>query len=189
MTSISSIKNSIEAVSSENLPATSTIAAQEQHDTPIKKTTWQKLFPVMACGAGLFSDGYINNVSDLEYSSEHSIYLAHARSLRILHAMFTIPKFSIAFEKFLTILRSSDQYQPFSPKSMGRSTQSQTLARTFLPLLSLAQSLDSYSSATQAINGLAPAHSWLPQLSLFSSPRLVLDHMDGRAVSKACSWL
>lgn len=28
------------------------------------KTLWQRLWPVMACGAGLFSDGYINNVSD-----------------------------------------------------------------------------------------------------------------------------
>ena len=26
------------------------------------KTRWEKLWPVMACGAGLFSDGYINNV-------------------------------------------------------------------------------------------------------------------------------
>jgi hypothetical protein len=26
------------------------------------KTYWQRLWPVMACGAGLFSDGYINNV-------------------------------------------------------------------------------------------------------------------------------
>lgn len=24
---------------------------------------WKKIIPVMACGAGLFSDGYINNVS------------------------------------------------------------------------------------------------------------------------------
>lgn len=27
------------------------------------KTFWQNLLPVMTCGAGLFSDGYINNVS------------------------------------------------------------------------------------------------------------------------------
>lgn len=30
----------------------------------IPKNRWQRLWPVMACGAGLFSDGYINNVSD-----------------------------------------------------------------------------------------------------------------------------
>jgi len=24
--------------------------------------TWKKMMPVIACGAGLFSDGYINNV-------------------------------------------------------------------------------------------------------------------------------
>lgn len=27
-----------------------------------KKPFWESLLPVMACGAGLFSDGYINNV-------------------------------------------------------------------------------------------------------------------------------
>jgi hypothetical protein len=32
-------------------------------DTP--KTRWERLWPVMACGAGLFSDGYINNVCNL----------------------------------------------------------------------------------------------------------------------------
>lgn len=29
----------------------------------VHKSFWQRLWPVMACGAGLFSDGYINNVS------------------------------------------------------------------------------------------------------------------------------
>jgi hypothetical protein len=27
-----------------------------------KKSFWKSILPVMACGAGLFSDGYINNV-------------------------------------------------------------------------------------------------------------------------------
>jgi hypothetical protein len=27
-----------------------------------QKNTWKKLMPVIACGAGLFSDGYLNNV-------------------------------------------------------------------------------------------------------------------------------
>lgn len=27
------------------------------------KNRWAKLWPVMACGAGLFSDGYVNNAS------------------------------------------------------------------------------------------------------------------------------
>ena len=31
----------------------------------IPKNRWEKIWPVMACGAGLFSDGYINNVSQL----------------------------------------------------------------------------------------------------------------------------
>ena len=29
----------------------------------IPKNTWERIWPVLACGAGLFSDGYINNVS------------------------------------------------------------------------------------------------------------------------------
>lgn len=29
------------------------------------KSTWQRTWPVIACGAGLFSDGYINGVSIL----------------------------------------------------------------------------------------------------------------------------
>lgn len=32
----------------------------------IPKNRWERLWPVMACGAGLFSDGYINNVSELQ---------------------------------------------------------------------------------------------------------------------------
>ena len=28
----------------------------------IPKTRWQRIWPAMACGSGLFSDGYINNV-------------------------------------------------------------------------------------------------------------------------------
>ncbi len=28
----------------------------------INKSRWERLWPVLACGAGLFSDGYINNV-------------------------------------------------------------------------------------------------------------------------------
>jgi hypothetical protein len=30
--------------------------------TEIPEHRWERLWPVMACGAGLFSDGYINNV-------------------------------------------------------------------------------------------------------------------------------
>jgi hypothetical protein len=31
--------------------------------TEIPKSKWERLWPVLACGSGLFSDGYINNVS------------------------------------------------------------------------------------------------------------------------------
>lgn len=32
------------------------------------KSTWQRTWPVIACGAGLFSDGYINGVSGFHSS-------------------------------------------------------------------------------------------------------------------------
>lgn len=32
------------------------------------KSFWNKIWPVMACGAGLFSDGYINNVRSFSSS-------------------------------------------------------------------------------------------------------------------------
>jgi hypothetical protein len=28
----------------------------------VPKTTWERIWPALACGSGLFSDGYINNV-------------------------------------------------------------------------------------------------------------------------------
>lgn len=32
----------------------------------IDKGKWERLWPVIACGAGLFSDGYLNNVRQLQ---------------------------------------------------------------------------------------------------------------------------
>lgn len=29
----------------------------------LPKSRWERIWPAMACGSGLFSDGYINNVS------------------------------------------------------------------------------------------------------------------------------
>jgi hypothetical protein len=40
-------------------------SADSQNNDPlaeIPKTRWERLWPAMACGSGLFSDGYINNV-------------------------------------------------------------------------------------------------------------------------------
>lgn len=40
-------------------------SSPQNHEDPlanIPKTKWEKLWPAMACGSGLFSDGYINNV-------------------------------------------------------------------------------------------------------------------------------
>ena len=32
----------------------------------VEKGRWERLWPVIACGAGLFSDGYLNNVRRLQ---------------------------------------------------------------------------------------------------------------------------
>lgn len=32
----------------------------------VDKGRWERLWPVIACGAGLFSDGYLNNVRQLQ---------------------------------------------------------------------------------------------------------------------------
>lgn len=38
------------------------VQAQELENNT--KSRWDRSWPVIACGAGLFSDGYLNNVSD-----------------------------------------------------------------------------------------------------------------------------
>lgn len=41
---------------------------QNVDDDPLANTgknRWEKIWPAMACGAGLFSDGYVNNVIKL----------------------------------------------------------------------------------------------------------------------------
>lgn len=42
---------------------TGTEIQAEESLTDANKSLWQKVFPVFAGGAGLFSDGYLNNVS------------------------------------------------------------------------------------------------------------------------------
>ena len=39
-----------------------TTAVTQHEGLTLGKTNWKNLIPVIACGAGLFSDGYINNV-------------------------------------------------------------------------------------------------------------------------------
>lgn len=34
---------------------------------PPEKTQWERLWPVFACGAGLYSDGYLNGVCSMLY--------------------------------------------------------------------------------------------------------------------------
>jgi len=43
-------------------------AADPVYDAPLQdteKTWWQRRAPVIACGSGLFSDGYLNGVRDI----------------------------------------------------------------------------------------------------------------------------
>jgi hypothetical protein len=37
-----------------------------------EKSKWERLWPVIACGAGLFSDGYLNNVRPAKATILHS---------------------------------------------------------------------------------------------------------------------
>lgn len=49
----------------ESATETHVDSASDQSPDPLadtSKSRWERLWPVMACGAGLFSDGYINNV-------------------------------------------------------------------------------------------------------------------------------
>lgn len=39
---------------------------------PPEKSKWQRLWPVFACGAGLYSDGYLNGVCSLSASFENT---------------------------------------------------------------------------------------------------------------------
>ena len=46
-----------------NSPPTDVNAAPAYDDTPIErgeKSRWERSWPTIACGAGLFSDGYLN---------------------------------------------------------------------------------------------------------------------------------
>lgn len=39
---------------------------------PIEKGRWERLWPVIACGAGLFSDGYLNGVCTTKHNAAKS---------------------------------------------------------------------------------------------------------------------
>lgn len=43
-------------------PALEAVAERKHSFTEIEKSKWDRLWPVFACGAGLFSDGYLNGV-------------------------------------------------------------------------------------------------------------------------------
>jgi len=54
-------------------PAVGTESGSDLQNDPlaeVPKSRWERLWPVMACGAGLFSDGYINNVRTIVMGSQ-----------------------------------------------------------------------------------------------------------------------
>lgn len=46
----------------KNEPSAEEVAKRKYSLTSTDKTRWQRMWPVIACGAGLFSDGYLNGV-------------------------------------------------------------------------------------------------------------------------------
>lgn len=54
----------------------------------LQKSRWDRLWPVMACGAGLFSDGYINNVNPNAPSLLGIILTSSGYWFRLYHAWF-----------------------------------------------------------------------------------------------------
>lgn len=65
-----------------------TYTTQEPTESPevvpldqIPKGRWERSWPVIACGAGLFSDGYLNGVRSPILPSVSAIYVARYCSL------------------------------------------------------------------------------------------------------------
>lgn len=54
----------------------------------VDKGRWERLWPVIACGAGLFSDGYLNNVRQLHFPSD---ILSNEASLATMHLATALP--------------------------------------------------------------------------------------------------
>ena len=42
-----------------------------------KKSRWERSWPTIACGAGLFSDGYLNQVCYVPHAQPHNYTVPH----------------------------------------------------------------------------------------------------------------
>jgi hypothetical protein len=49
-----------------------------------EKGRWERLWPVIACGAGLFSDGYLNNVRIFQCSNSERNHIRIHSAINIL---------------------------------------------------------------------------------------------------------
>lgn len=60
-------RNKKDTAEANDLAVNSTDSSAQNIDplADLPKTRWERLWPAMACGSGLFSDGYINNVCQL----------------------------------------------------------------------------------------------------------------------------
>lgn len=64
-------RNKKDTAEANDLAVNSTDSSAQNIDplADLPKTKWERLWPAMACGSGLFSDGYINNVCQLSAQS------------------------------------------------------------------------------------------------------------------------
>lgn len=68
--------------------------SESEDDGVNRRNTWQRLVPVIACGAGLFSDGYLNNVGKtnqvFESATEDTNFRSSAQSRPFLRQFMVI---------------------------------------------------------------------------------------------------
>jgi hypothetical protein len=68
-------KNNVDAQVDSGSDSNNLAAVDPLAEVP--KTRWERIWPAMACGSGLFSDGYINNVSLVAQHTSLLLLMAH----------------------------------------------------------------------------------------------------------------
>lgn len=117
----------------ESAPVTETVLETQDGlaATVAHKNQWQKIWPILAAGSGLFSEGYVQSVCLHPEAGSHCSLRSTNRS------------------------RSSALLAPCSASSMEMPTPTRQQRATSLPSPLQEQFLASSSSAIPAINGLA----------------------------------
>jgi MFS family permease len=112
---------------------TSAPAGHIQH-VPLEdsgKSRWERLWPVIACGAGLFSDGYLNAVSSHEHFHSESCWMLTFLANQIIGSVSTMLKKIYGAE--------------FSNSAAVANINSITFAGTVLGMLFFGYTSDKYS--------------------------------------------